>query len=75
MEKPRDDIPVRTNPDLMTVEEAAEQARVSSSMIYQWCDERRLTHYRLGGKGRRGKILICPRDLARFLETQKIEGR
>ncbi len=62
-------------PKLLTPAEAAEQAGVSQSLIYQICEEKRLTHYRVGGQGRRGKILIDPRDLERFLEENRIEAR
>ncbi len=58
---------------LLTVKEAAEHAGVSESLVYQGCDERRLAHYRLGGKGRRGKIGISPADLDAFVEGLKIE--
>jgi excisionase family DNA binding protein len=58
----------------LSVKEAAESAGVSSALIYQWCDERRLTHYRPGGKGKRGKILINPRDLDEFMESLKVAG-
>lgn len=62
-------------PKLLSPAEAAEHAGVSQSLIYQLCDERRLTHYRVGGKGKRGKILIDPADLQRFLEEQKVEAK
>jgi excisionase family DNA binding protein len=60
---------------LLTPAEAAKYAKVSPSMIYQWCEERRLAHYRLGGKGRRGKILIAPAELDRFLDEHRVEAR
>jgi hypothetical protein len=47
----------------------------SESLIYQICDEKRLTHYRVGGRGRRGKILIDPRDLDRFLAENRVDAR
>jgi excisionase family DNA binding protein len=56
----------------LTPKEAADYAGVSDSMIYQWCDERRLAHYRVGGKGRRGKILIDPDDLDAVLASCRI---
>jgi len=52
--------------------QAAERAGVSVSLIYQWCDERRLPHYRLGGRGRRGRIMIDTRDLDDFLESCRV---
>jgi excisionase family DNA binding protein len=58
----------------LTPKEAADQAGVSISMIYQLCDERRLTHYRVGGRGRRGKILVDPADLEALMQTLKVEA-
>ncbi len=57
---------------LLTPKEAADRIGVSSSLVYQWCDERRLPHYRMGGKGRRGKILIAPKDLDAFLASCRV---
>lgn len=59
----------------MTPSEAAEFVGISASLIYQLVEERRLSHYRVGGKGKRGKILIDPEDLSAFLEAQKVEAR
>jgi excisionase family DNA binding protein len=56
----------------LTVKQAAEQARVSPNLIYQLCLERRLPHYRIGSRGRRGKILIESSDLAAFFASCKI---
>ncbi len=57
----------------LTPKEAAERARVSVALIYKWTsEEQRLPHYRAGGKGRRGRILIDPADLDAFLESQKV---
>ena len=55
-----------------TVQEAAEHANVSASLIYLWCAERRLPHIRLGQTGKRGKVLIDEEDLKRFLETARL---
>jgi excisionase family DNA binding protein len=60
---------------LLSVKQAAERAGVSESLIYQWCDERRLVHYRVGGAGRRGKILIDPTDMDAFMTSLKVEAR
>jgi excisionase family DNA binding protein len=60
---------------LLTVKQAAERAGVSDSLIYQWCDERRLVHYRVGGAGKRGKILIDPADLDACMASLKVEAR
>ena len=52
----------------LTPREAAHRARVSTSLIYSWCSEGRLAHYRLGATGRRGRILIDPADLDAVIE-------
>jgi len=51
----------------LTPKQAADQERVSVSLIYQWCAEGRLPHYRFGRDGRRGRILIDPADLEKFI--------
>ncbi len=58
---------------LLTVKEAAERAGVSIALVYQWCEERRLPHYRPGGLHKRGKILIAPCDLDTFMESLRVE--
>jgi len=35
----------------LTVKEAAKRAKVSTSLIYVWCNERRLPHSRAGRQG------------------------
>lgn len=60
---------------LLNVKEAAERIGVSESLIYQWCEERRLAHYRPGGKGKRGKILISSADLDAFMESIRVEAK
>jgi excisionase family DNA binding protein len=59
---------------LLTVNEAAERVGVSISLIYEWCETRRLVHYRLGGKGKRGRIGIRPADLAQFIDSLRVEA-
>jgi excisionase family DNA binding protein len=54
---------------------AAARAGVSPQLIYQWCRERRLTHYRLGTQGRRGRILIEDADLDALLQTLKVTSQ
>jgi excisionase family DNA binding protein len=56
----------------LTAKQAAELARVSVNLIYQLCEERRLPHFRVGGQGRRGKILIEEADLAAFFESCRV---
>lgn len=51
----------------LTPAEAAKRAKVSRSMIYTWCAEKRLAHYRFGAEGRRGRIVIDPDDLDKLI--------
>ena len=59
---------------MLSVKDAAARAGVSESLVYEWCDSRRLPHYRLGGKGKRGKIGISPSDLDAFLDSCRVEA-
>ncbi len=56
----------------LTPRQASQRAGVSPSLIYQWCEERRLPHFRCGRRGRRGRILIEDTDLDAFLESCKV---
>ncbi len=56
---------------MLTPKQAAERIGVSVSLVYQWCKDGLLEHLRLGGKGKRGKVLIEPASLDRFLESCK----
>src|SRR5687767_3421485 len=56
----------------LTVKEAGEIAGVSPALVYQWCQEQRLPHYRFGTEGRRGKILIDPDDLEAFMRQCRV---
>jgi len=57
----------------LTPKQAAQRAGVSPSLIYAWCHEGRLAHYRLGCEGARGRILIDPSDLDRLVEECRQE--
>jgi excisionase family DNA binding protein len=59
---------------MLTPAEAAERVGVSLSLIYQLCTEKRLPHYRIGGDGRRGKLLIDEADLAAFLAACRVDA-
>jgi excisionase family DNA binding protein len=52
---------------MMTVKQAAEQLGVSESLVYEWCAQGLLKHYRFAGKGKRGCIRIEHADLEAFL--------
>jgi excisionase family DNA binding protein len=58
----------------LTIKQAAERAGLSPSLVYGWCQEHRLRHYRFGGKGRRGKIMVEVSDLDTFLEECVVEA-
>lgn len=60
---------------MLTPKQVAERVGVSKSLVYQWCREGVLEHLRLGTKGRRGKVLIEPTTLDRFLDSCKPERR
>lgn len=69
------DLPQGGEPRLMSPKAAAVRACVSPSLVYRWCADGSLPHLRVGGRGRRGKILIAPSDLDALLATFKVEGR
>jgi excisionase family DNA binding protein len=59
---------------LMNAKQAASRSGLSLSLIYRLCAEGRLPHYRVGGEGRRGKLLIAEADLEAFLQSCRVEG-
>lgn len=59
----------------LTPKTAAIRASVCVSLIYTWCEQGKLPHYRPPGRGRPWKILIDPDDLERFMASWKVEGR
>lgn len=59
--------------EFITVREAAARARVSRSLVYAWCEERRLPHVRVGARGKRGRILIRPEDLEALLTEFRVD--
>jgi excisionase family DNA binding protein len=60
---------------LLSVKQASELAGVSDSLVYEWCAEMLLVHYRFGKKGRRGKLMIDEKDLEAFLASCRQEAR
>jgi hypothetical protein len=58
----------------LTVKQVVERlsGQVSPSMVYQWIEQERLPHFRLGGDGKRGKILIEEGDLDAFIDSCRI---
>ena len=51
----------------LTAKQRAERNGVSRAIIYVWVEERRFPVYRIGAKGRRGRILIDEPDFEQFL--------
>jgi excisionase family DNA binding protein len=60
---------------MLTVAEAAGRIGVSESLVYQWINERLLPHYRFGGKGKRGKVMIEEADLSAFLANCRQDAK
>lgn len=60
---------------MLTVKQVSERLHVSSSLVYSWCESHMLPHYRMGGKGKRGKILIEEAILDAFMQSRKVEGK
>jgi hypothetical protein len=58
---------------MLTAKQAAQRACVSLSLVYLWCANGLLQHYRLGGKGKRGKIVIEETELDSFLAECKVK--
>lgn len=60
---------------MLTVKQLCEKyPYLSPSLVYSWIEQRQLPHYRLGGKGRRGRIVIDEADFAAFLACRKVES-
>ncbi|VTS00378.1 : HTH_17 [Gemmata massiliana] len=57
---------------MLIVKQAAERACVSEGLIRQWIREGTLPHFRLGAKGKRGKIVIAVEDLDGVLAAFKV---
>jgi excisionase family DNA binding protein len=60
---------------LLTVLQAANRAGVSESLVYEWCKQKLLPHFRFGVKGKGGKIMIDPDEFDSFLASCKIGKR
>lgn len=60
---------------MLTTKQAADRAMVSVSLMYQWCQDGVLVHYRFGRPGKHGRIRIEESDLEPFLETCNQAGR
>ncbi len=59
---------------LLTPKQAAERVGVSDSLVYEWCADGLLPHYRFGRKNRRGCIRIDANDLDAFMAAHRREA-
>ena len=57
---------------LLTVQQVAKTIGISDTLVYQWIETKELPHYRLGGEGKRGKILIDDTDLQAFIARKRV---
>jgi excisionase family DNA binding protein len=56
----------------MTIKQAAERLEISKSLAYRLVEEGRLPCRRIGGRGKRGKIIVTEEDVKRFMESVKV---
>jgi excisionase family DNA binding protein len=56
----------------LSVKEAAARAGVSEATVRSWIRDSMLAHFRLGAKGRRGKILVAAQDLDDLLASFRV---
>ncbi len=59
---------------MLTPKQVAARVGVSDSLVYEWCAHGLLPHYRMGRKGKRGKVLIEEADLSVFLASCRQEA-
>jgi excisionase family DNA binding protein len=59
---------------MLTPRQAAVRVGVSLSLVYELCQQKLIPHFRLGGKGRRGRILIEESDLAAFIQSCRVQA-
>ena len=58
---------------MLTTKAAAERVGVSTSLVYQLCKDGLLPCFRIGGKDKRGKVLIDEKDLEAFVRKCRSE--
>lgn len=61
--------------EMLTPKQVAERIGVSPSLVYQLCTEGLLPHFRIGGKGKRGRLIIKAGDLDQFVESCRCEAK
>ena len=60
---------------MLTPKQVAQRIGVSDSLVYEWCAQGLLPHYRMGRKGKRGKVMIEEADLSAFLASCRQEAK
>lgn len=53
---------------MLTPKAAADRLGVSSSLVYQLCQQGVLPCYRFGGAGKRGRVMVAEPDLEAYIE-------
>jgi len=61
--------------EMLTPKQAAKRIGVSTSLVYQLCHEGLMPHFRLGGKGKRGRVIIRAVELDAFVESCRCETK
>jgi excisionase family DNA binding protein len=54
---------------MLSARQAATRLGVSLSLVYQLCSEMVLKHYRIGGKGKRGRICIEESEVEQYRQS------
>lgn len=57
----------------MDVKTAAQKLEISQSLLYRLIAEKRIDHYRIGGRHRRGKIVVDDEAIRAFREECRAE--
>ena len=58
----------------MNVKDAAKRLEISQSLLYQLIAEGRMPHRRIGGRGRRGKIVLKDEDIKEFENSVRMSN-
>ncbi len=57
---------------MLSVKEVSARTGASEATVRAWIRDRLLAHFRLGAKGRRGKIAVAAEDLERLLDSFRV---
>ena len=58
---------------MLTPKTVAERLGISISLVYRLCNEGSLKHFRFGGAGKRGRVMIDEQDVAAYVESCRRE--